>query len=31
MSGGAGMDSLLKCSMPGARGLLPLRPVVAHA
>jgi hypothetical protein len=30
-SGGAGMDSLLMCSVLGARGLLPLCPIVAGA
>jgi hypothetical protein len=31
MSGGDGMDSLLKCVMSGARGFLLLHPIVAGA
>jgi hypothetical protein len=29
--GSVGMDSLLECLVPGACGLLPLRPIVAGA
>jgi hypothetical protein len=31
MSGGNGMDSLLECIVPGARGFLLLCPIVAGA
>jgi hypothetical protein len=31
MSGSDGMDSLVECSVLGARGLLPLRPIVVYA
>jgi hypothetical protein len=31
MLDGDGMDSLLECLVPGARGLLPLHPIMAGA
>jgi hypothetical protein len=31
MFGGDGMDSLLECIVPGARGFLLLRPIVVGA
>jgi hypothetical protein len=31
MSGGAMMDLLLQCLVPGAHGLLPLHPIVVDA
>jgi hypothetical protein len=31
MSGGAGVDSLLECSVLGASGLLSLRPIMIGA